>query len=75
MVEHDSETLSYLIGGTQVRNLDNGIFTTYNDNNEIFKQYDTYTIKTQLGKPLYDVKESRSTIDISQNYNNIISEE
>lgn len=75
MVEHDAETLSYMIGGTQVRNLDNGIFTTYNDNNEIFKQYDTYTIKTQLGKPLYDVKESRQTIDISQNYNNIISEE
>ena len=75
MVEHDAETLSYMIGGTQVRNLDNGIFTTYNDNNEIFKQYDTYTIKTQLGKPLYDVKESRQTIDVSQNYNSIISEE
>ena len=75
MVEHDAETLSYMIGGTQVRNLDNGIFTTYNDNNEIFKQYDTYTIKTQLGKPLYDVKEIRKTIDTSQSYNNIISEE
>lgn len=75
MVEHDAETLSYLIGGTQVRNLDNGVFTTYNDNNEIFKQYDTYTIKTQLGKPLYDVKEVKQSIDISQNYNNIISEE
>lgn len=73
MVEHDAETLSYMLTGTQVRNLDTGVFTTYNHNNEIYKQFDTYTVKTQLGKPLYDIKAVKEIPDISQNYNDIIS--
>ena len=72
MVDYDIETLSYMIGGSQVRNLENGTFTIYNDNNEIYKQYEAYTIKTQLGKPLYDVKVNKEIIDTSENYNNVI---
>ena len=75
MVEHDAETLSYMLTGTQVRNLDTGVFTTYNHDNEIYKQFDTYTVKTQLGKPLYDVKAVKEIPDISQNYKEIISDE
>ena len=72
MVEHDAETLSYMLEGDQVRNLDNGTFTIYNNDHEIYKQYETYSIKTRLGKPLYDVKVNKQGIDASQNYNNII---
>ena len=75
MVEHDVETLSYMIEGDQVRNLENGTFTVYNDNHEIYKQYQTYTVKTRLGKPLYDIKIGKDSIDTSQNYNNIIENE
>ncbi len=72
MVDHDAETLSYMIEGEQVRNLENGTFTIYNHNKEIYKQYDTFTVKTQLGRPLYDVKASKDVIDTSQNYENTI---
>jgi hypothetical protein len=72
MVDHDAETLSYMIEGEQVRNLENGTFTTYNHNKEIYKQYDTFTVKTQLGRPLYDVKANKEVIDSSQNYDNTI---
>ena len=74
MVEHDAETLSYMLTGTQVRNLDTGILTTYNHNNEIYKQFDTYTFKTQIGKPLYDIKQKRNTIDTTQSYNSVFSD-
>lgn len=72
MVEHDAETLSYMMEGEQVRNLENGTFTVYNHDNEIYKQYETYTVKTQLGKPLYDIKAKKDVIDSSQNYDNTI---
>lgn len=72
MVEHDAETLSYMLEGDQVRNLDTGVFTVYNDNHEIYKQYEAYSVKTQLGKPLYDIKVNKTNIDTTQNYNNVI---
>lgn len=75
MVEHDAETISYMLEGDQVRNLENGTFTVYNDDHEIYKQYEAYTVKTRLGKPLYDIKLNKSNVDTSQNYNNIIESE
>lgn len=72
MVDHDAETLSYMIEGEQVRNLENGTFTIYNHDKEIYRQYETYTVKTQLGRPLYDIKAKKDIIDPSQNYDNTI---
>lgn len=72
MVDHDAETLSYMIEGEQVRNLENGTFTIYNHDKEIYRQYETYTVKTQLGRPLYDIKAKKDVIDPSQNYDNTI---
>ena len=72
-VDHDAETISYMLEGDQVRNLDTGTFTIYNDNHEIYKQYETYSVKTQLGKPLYDIKVNKNNIDTTQNYNNVIA--
>lgn len=72
MVDHDAETLSYMIEGDQVRNLDNGTFTVFNHDKEIYKQYETYTVKTQLGRPLYDIKTNKDVIDTSQNFDNTI---
>lgn len=72
MVDHDAETLSYMIEGEQVRNLENGTFTIYNHDKEIYRQYETYTVKTQLGRPLYDIKAKKDIIDSSQNYDNTI---
>lgn len=73
MVEHDAETLSYMIEGEQVRNLENGTFTIYNHDKEIYKQFETYTVKTQLGRPLYDIKANKDVIDTSQSYDNTIA--
>jgi len=74
MVEHDIETLTYSVEGDQVRDRDNGILTTYNDEKEIYKQFDFYTVKSKLGKELYDVKRERVLIDNTQTYDNVVKE-
>ena len=45
MVEHDIETLSTMIEGEQIRNKENGRLSIYNDNGEIYKQYEFVTVK------------------------------
>lgn len=72
MVDHDADTITYMLEGDQIRNRDNAIITTYNENNEIYKQQDYYTIKDELGNPLYDVKKNRENIDISQEYDKVV---
>ena len=73
MVDHDADTISYMLEGDQVRDRDNAIITTYNDDHEIYKQQDYYTVKNKLGNPLYDVKQKRTNIDGSQAYDNVIN--
>lgn len=76
LVEHDIETLTTAIEGDQVRNLDTGTITTYTaGTHEIYKQQEYYTLKSQNGTPLYDVKVDRSNnVDTTQSYDNIITE-
>ena len=72
MVEHDAETLSYMLEGDQANDRDNAIITTYNNNKEIYHQSDYYVLKDKLGKPLYNIRKKRENIDTNQNYDNII---
>lgn len=72
MVEHDADTISYMIEGDQVNDKDNAIITTYNDDHEIYHQSDYYVLKDKLGNPLYTIKKKRNNIDHSQDYENII---
>ena len=72
MVEYDDETISIMLEGNQIRNLDNGLITTYDFNNEIYRQHEYFTIKETTGKDLYDVKRDRgNNIDTSQDFNEI----
>ena len=38
LVEHDAETISTMLEGDQLRNLDAGLITTFNSNGEIYHQ-------------------------------------
>ena len=72
MVQHDVETLAFALFGNQTKSLEDGIYTIYNFNNDIYKQFNLYEIKDQFtGKPLFEVREQRSSIDFSKTFNNI----
>ena len=69
ITEHDIETLTTMIEGDQLRNLDAGMLTTFTENGEIYKQQDFYSLKsTQTANPIYEVKKNRSSIDFTQDY-------
>jgi hypothetical protein len=72
MVQHDVETLAFALFGNQSKSLDDGIYTIYNFNNDIYKQYDLYEIKDQYtGKPLFEVREQRTTIDFNKTFTTV----
>ena len=68
MVENDADTLATMIGGSQLRDLNQGIITTYDDNNNIFMQHELSTLKkSETGTPQYELREKRlNNIDYSQ---------
>lgn len=68
MVDHDIETVSTMLEGSQLRDLDHGLVTTYNSENEIYAQHEHYTLKDEYtGKPVYEVKKNKeNSIDFSQ---------
>lgn len=63
MVEYDSETLGYALYGNQTKSISNGIYTIYDNNNNIYKQYNLYEVKDQYNETLYEVREKRTDID------------
>ena len=72
MVEHDIETLAYGLFGNQTKSLEDGIYTIYNFNNDIYKQYNLYEIKDEFtGEPLFEVREERNNIDFTKTFDNI----
>ena len=67
LVENDSDTLATLISGNQVSNLDKGLITTFNSDNEIYKQQEFYDLKdSATGKPIYHVRRNRDNVDFEE---------
>jgi len=72
MVQHDIETLAIGLFGNQSKSLEDGIYTIYNFNNDIYKQYNLFEIKDKFtGKPLYEVREERISIDFTKTFTNV----
>lgn len=72
IVQHDVETLAFALFGNQTKSLEDGIYTIYNFNNDIYKQFNLYEIKDKFtGVPLFEIREQRNVIDFSKTFNNI----
>jgi len=72
IVEHDFETIAYGLFGPQTKSLEDGIYTIYNFENQIYKQFNLFEIKDQFtGKPLFEVREPRTGIDFLKSFNTI----
>jgi hypothetical protein len=68
MVDKDIENVATMLEGSQLRSLDNGLVTTFNENNEIYHQSEHYSLKNpETGEPVYEVKMNKTdSIDFSQ---------
>lgn len=75
LVENTIDTLSNIIAGEQIKDVTNGILTYYDSNRVITKQFNLFEIKDDVTDvSLYEVKEKRTYIDESQNFDDIVSE-
>jgi len=74
IVEHDASTLAIALYGNQTKSLEDGIYTIYDPDNNIYRQYNLYEIRDQYNELLYEVRQDRGdNIDFSKNFANIIS--
>jgi hypothetical protein len=71
MVEHDSSTLANALYGNQSKAIESGIYTIYDSDNNIYKQYNLYEIKDDLNETLYEIREERTDIDESLDFDTI----
>ena len=71
MVEHDASTLAHALYGDQTKAITPGIYTIYDKDKNIYKQYNLYEIKDQFNDTLYEVREERTSIDETLNLDNI----
>lgn len=72
MVEYDISSLAIALYGNQTKSIDDGIYTIYDSQNNIYRQYNLYEIRDQFNALLYEVRQSRgNNIDFSKNFTNI----
>jgi hypothetical protein len=74
MVEYDISTLAIALYGNQTKSIDDGIYTIYDSQNNIFRQYNLYEVRDQFNALLYEVRQNRGdNIDFSKNFTSITS--
>ena len=72
IAEHDFSTLAIALFGNQSKSIEDGIYTLYDTNNNIYRQYNLYEIRDQFSELLYEVRQDRgNNIDPTKSFSNI----
>lgn len=71
MVDQSVKTLSYALYGQSTRDLETGVYSIFDEDGNLYKQYNLLTRKKQFTDGSIDVKEERTNIDRSQTFFNI----
>jgi hypothetical protein len=73
LAEHDIDTLAIALYGNQTKSIEDGIYTIYDNNLNIYKQYNLFEIRDEFNNLLYEVRQDRNdNIDFSKNFTSII---
>ena len=73
VAEQDLDTLGIALYGNQTKSIEDGIYTIYDYQNNIYQQYNLYEIRDEFNALLFEVRQNRGTnIDFSKNFTNII---
>lgn len=68
---NDIDSITDILTGSQLRDLNNGLITTFNKDNNIILQHEMSTLKSsETGVPQYEIRENKSNnIDFTQTIN------
>ncbi len=73
MVENTIDSIMDIVGGEQIKDVDNGIITNYDKAGNITRQFDLFEIKDDFtNTSLFEVKERRTNIDTTQTMDNVL---
>ena len=72
LVNYDAESLAIALYSDQTKSMEDGIYTLYDFDGNIFAQYDLYEIKDATNKKLFEVRTRRNNIDSTKTLNNIV---
>ena len=73
LAEHDIDTLALALYGNQTKSIEDGIYTIYDNQLNIYKQYNLFEIRDEFNNLLYEVRQDRNdNIDFSKNFTSII---
>jgi hypothetical protein len=73
MAEYDLNSIAIALYGNQTKAIDTGIYTIYDSDSRIYKQYNLFEIRSEFGDTLYEVRQDRNNnIDFSVSFDNIL---
>jgi hypothetical protein len=73
LANYDIDTLAIALYGNQTKSMEDGIYTLYDNDNNIYKQYNLFEVRDDFNNLLYEVRQDRgANIDFSKNFNNIV---
>lgn len=68
MVDQSIKTLSYALYGNSTRDLETGVYSIFNEQGQLYKQYNLLTEKKVFTDGNIDIKEQRTNINNNQNF-------
>lgn len=71
MVDQTVKTLSYGIFGNSTRDLELGIYSIFDEEGSLYKQYNLLTRKKQFTNGEVDIKQERDSINLTQNFDDL----
>jgi hypothetical protein len=73
MAEYDLNSVAIALYGNQVKAVEPGLYTIYDSQSRIYKQYNLFEIRSDFNDTLYEVRQDRgNNIDTSQSFDNIV---
>lgn len=72
MVDQNIKTLSYGIFGDSQRNLETGVYTIFDENGKIYKQYTLGTAKTLTNNGSIEFRQKKENINLNQTFSDLL---
>lgn len=73
VVNEDISTLGILLGGNSTRDNSTGVLSYFDENNNVFKQYNLLTQKNQFNNGTIDIRQERSISNPNIDFTSIVS--
>jgi len=74
VANYDLDTLGIALYGNQTKSIEDGIYTIYDTQNNIYKQYNLFEVRDEFNNLLFEVRQDRGdNIDFSKNFSNVVN--